>query len=83
MSDEYTDSSDRLISNMWAGAYVVQKADIGDYTYFPSLTWITEWSKAFNSDVREGKLTLSDFISQYEGAANTGLRGMILYIKGR
>ena len=83
MSDEYTDSSDRLISNMWAGAYVVQKADIGDYTYFPSLTWITEWSKAFNSDVREGKLTLSDFISQYEGAANTGLRGMRLYIKGR
>lgn len=83
MSDEYTDSADRLISNMWAGAYVAQKADIGDYTYFTSTTWITEWSLAFNSDVREGKRTLSDFITRYQGAADTGLQGMRLYIKGR
>jgi hypothetical protein len=83
MSDEYTDSADRLISNMWAASYVAQKAEIGDYTYFTSLTWITEWSKAFNGDVREGKLTLSDFITQYQNAANIGLQGMRLYIKGR
>ena len=82
-SDEYTDSADRLISNMWAASYVAQKAEIGDYTYFTSLTWITEWSKAFNGDVREGKLTLSDFITQYQNAANIGLQGMRLYIKGR
>ena len=83
MSDEYTNSADRLISNMWAASYVAQKAEIGDYTYFTSLTWITEWSKAFNGDVREGKLTLSDFITQYQNAANIGLQGMRLYIKGR
>jgi ABC-type glycerol-3-phosphate transport system substrate-binding protein len=83
MSEEYNNSADRLIPNMWAGAYVCQKADIGDYTYFTSLTWITEWSVPFNSDVREGKLTLSEFLSRYEEAANIGLQGMRLYIKGR
>jgi hypothetical protein len=83
MSEEYNTSSNRLISNMWVGAYMSQNADIGDYTYFPSLTWITEWSLAFNSDVRQGNLTLSDFIAQYQSAANTGLQGVRLYIRGR
>ena len=83
MSDEYTNSAERLIPNMWAGAYVSQKADIGDYTYFASLTWITEWSMTFNSDVREGKMTLSEFIKLKQEVADIGLRGMRLYIKGR
>ena len=80
---EYADSADRLVSGMWAGAYMAQKAEIGDYTYFTSLTWITEWSMAFNSDVREGKMTLTDFIAQKQEAANTGLKGMRLHIMGR
>ena len=80
---EYADSADRLLSGMWAGAYMAQEADIGDYTYFTSLTWITEWSMAFNSDVREGKMTLTDFIAQKQAAADTGLKGMRLRIMGR
>lgn len=81
--NEYADSPDRLIPNMWAGAFVAQKADIGDYTYFTSLTWITEWSVTFNSDVRQGEMTLSDFLAQKQNAADTGLKGMRLRIKGR
>ena len=80
---EYADSADRLVSGMWAGAYIGQEADIGDYTYFTSLTWITEWSMAFNSDVREGKMTLTDFVAQKQGVADTGLKGMRLKIQGR
>jgi hypothetical protein len=80
---EYAKSAARLIPNMWAGAYVAQKADIGDYTYFPSLTWITEWSMTFNSDVREGRMTIASFISAKRGAADTGLKGMRLRINGR
>ena len=80
---EYADSADRLVSGVWAGAYMAQEADIGDYTYFTSLTWITEWSMAFNSDVREGKMTLTDFYAQKQEAADTGLRGMRLRILGR
>ena len=80
---EYADSADRLLSGMWAGAYMAQEADIGDYTYFTSLTWITEWSMAFNSDVREGRMTLTEFYEQKQETADTGLRGMRLRILGR
>ena len=81
--NEYAGSPDRLIPNMWAGAFAAQKADIGDYTYFTSLTWITEWSVTFNSDVRQGEMTLSDFLAQKQNAADTGLKGMRLRINGR
>ena len=80
---EYAQSADRLIPNMWAGAYVCRNADIGDYTYFTSLTWITEWSMTFNKDVREGKMTIANFIAQKQAAADTGLKGMRLRILGR
>ena len=83
MSDAYNESADRLVSNMWVGAYLAQKADIGDYTYFDSLTWITEWSMMFNKEVREGSVTFAKFLEQKQAAANTGLKGMNLYIQGR
>ena len=68
---------------MRAGAQVAQKADIGDYTYFTSLTWITEWSQTFNSDVREGKMTLTDFMNAKKSVADTALKGMNIRILGR
>lgn len=80
---EYATSEDRIISNMWAGAYMAQKADIGDYSYFTTVTWITEWSQAFNSDVREGKMTLTQFINTKTEVANTSLKGMRFRIIGR
>ena len=83
MGDAYNSSSDRLISNMWAGAFLAQRAEIGDYTYFTSTTWITEWSVPFNTTVREGNMTLADFYAQYEGTANNLLKGMTIYINGR
>ena len=80
---DYAKSEDRIVPNMWTGAYVAQKADIGDYTYFTSLTWITEWSQTFNSDVREGKMTLTDFAAAKTDVANTTLKGMNIRINGR
>lgn len=81
--NDYAKAEDRLLPNMWAGAYVAQNAEIGDYTYFPSLTWITEWSMTFNSDVREGNMTFSAFLAAKQNDADTGLRGMRIRIKGR
>jgi hypothetical protein len=80
---EYAESSERLIPNMWVGSFACQKAEIGDFTYFTSLTWITEWSVPFNSDVREGNLKFSDFLAQKLENTNLSLRGMILRINGR
>lgn len=80
---EYALAKERIVPNMWVGAYLAQKADIGDYTYFTSLTWITEWSETFNSDVREGKMTLSDFVKAKKKTADTSLKGMNIRINGR
>lgn len=80
---EYATSEDRIIPNMWAGAYMAQKADIGDYTYFTTVTWITEWSQAFNSTVREGNMTLTEFMKSKLDVANTSLKGMRFRIIGR
>lgn len=80
---DYNTAEERAISNMRAGAQVAQKADIGDYTYFTSLTWITEWSQTFNSDVREGKMTLTDFMNAKKSVADTALKGMNIRILGR
>ena len=83
MGDAYNSSKDRLISNMWAGSFMAQRAEIGDYTYFTSTTWITEWSVPFNTTVREGKMKLADFFSQYANTANNLLQGMTIHINGR
>ena len=80
---EYATSEDRIIDNMWAGAFMAQKAEIGDYTYFTTVTWITEWSQTFNSDVREGKMTLTEFVNAKTEVANTSLKGMRFRIIGR
>ena len=80
---EYAQSADRPLPNTWAGAYACKNAEIGDYTYFTSLTWITEWSVTFNSDVREGKMTISAFLAQKKDLTDLSLKGMILQINGR
>ena len=80
---DYANAEGRTVPNMWAGAYVSQQADIGDYTYFTSLTWITEWSVTFNSDVRRGNMTLTQFNEAKKAAADTSLKGMRLRIQGR
>ena len=80
---QYTDDASKIIPNRWAGAYMAQEADIGDYTYFISGTWITEWSLAFNQNVRGGNMTISEFIAQKLEAANHSLKGMTLRMIGR
>ena len=80
---ECADSENRAVPNMWAASYLAQQADIGDYTYFTSETWITEWSVTFNNDVRRGNMTLTEFGEDKQSAADTSLKGMRIKILGR
>ncbi len=80
---EYASGADRLIPNTYAAAVMHLRGDIGDYTYFTSITWITEWSQTFNRDVRAGSMTLSQFIEQKQEIADVSLMGMQLHILGR
>ena len=81
----------KLDKNFYAAAYVAQNSDIGDYTYFTSETWITEWSFTFNKQVRGGSMTLDDFFkfvpegqsSNILNVANTALKSQRVRILGR
>ena len=83
LSKEFTESPDRAIANMWAGAWIAQEGDIGDYTYFTTSTWIVEWSQTFNNDVRKGLMTLQDFLAQKQTVADNSLKNMRIRILGR
>ena len=83
LSKEFTESPDRTIANMWAGSWIAQEADIGDYTYFATSLWIVEWSQTFNTDVRKGLMTLNDFLAQKQTVADNSLKNMRLRILGR
>lgn len=83
LSKEFTESPDRAIANMWAGSWIAQEGDIGDYTYFTTSTWIVEWSQTFNNDVRKGLMTLQDFLAQKQTVADNSLKNMRIRILGR
>ncbi len=83
LSKEFTESSDRAIANMWAGSWIAQEGDIGDYTYFTTSTWIVEWSQTFNNDVRKGLMTLEEFLAQKQTVADNSLKNMRIRILGR
>lgn len=83
LSEEFTESKDRAVANMWAGAWIAQEGDIGDYTYFTTSTWITEWSVTFNNEVRRGEMTLTQFLNEKQSVADNSLRSMRLRILGR
>ena len=88
---ECAEYENRVANNSWAAAYVAQHGDIGDYTYFTSETWITEWSNTFNKDVRQGKMTLTDFFKYVPKGlnmpilqiANSALKNQRLRMVGR
>lgn len=83
LSKDFADSADRAIANMWAGSWVAQEADIGDYTYFTTSTWIVEWSQTFNNDVRKGLMTLDEFLELKQTVADNSLKNMRIRILGR
>lgn len=83
LSEEFTASADRAVANMWAGSWIAQEGDIGDYTYFTTSTWIVEWSQTFNNDVRKGLMTLEEFLNQKQAVADNSLKNMRIRILGR
>ena len=80
---EYAKAEDRIMPNMWAGAYMAQEADIGDYAYFDARTWIDDWAQDLNYKVRSGEMTLTTFIDARKKRADESLQAMRIRILGR
>lgn len=83
MSEEFNDSSDRKVDNTWAISFSTRNCYIGDWSYFNVNTWIAGWSGPLNSDVREGNMTLTQFLSNYSTTATNAISTMQIRIKGK
>ena len=82
LSDELASDGAR-IANIYAASLSTSHADVGDYSYFNSRTWIDNWSGMLNGEVRRGEKTIQDFLDAKLSEANSDLSTMNLHIKGR
>ena len=50
----------------------------GDWGYFESGSWVTNWANDFNGYVRRGTMTLSDFLDDHKDSAKKNLTTCIV-----
>ena len=82
-SDDYVgNSSINNNKNYYAIAMMSKNAGRGDWGYFESGTWVTNWSNDFNGFVRKGTMTLSAFLNARGTNAKIELNNMYCIIKG-
>lgn len=81
--DKYMDNEDVAQGkNFYALALMASNAQRGDWGYFESGSWVTDWANDFNQKVRYGALSMTDFESQQKDAAENALNNMYCIIKG-
>lgn len=68
--------------NYYAIAMMASDTGRGDWGYFESGKWVTNWANDFNGKVREGTMTLSAFLDVRGDNAKTELDNMYCIIKG-
>lgn len=68
--------------NMYAVAVASANAQRGDWGYFESGQWVTDWANTFNNRVRRGLMTISAFDSECHAAAVSALDNMYCIIRG-
>ena len=68
--------------NMASYREVAKDVSMGDWGYFESGQWVTNWANNFNSNVRYGLKTLSQFESESGATAKKDLNSMKIVIKG-
>ena len=82
-SDDFLNNSEITYGkNFYAVAKTSLSAGRGDWGYFENGTWVNTWSTDFNDNVREGKMTLTDFLTANGAKGKTDLNNMYCIIKG-
>ena len=73
--------------NYWAFAYTLEEGGQYDGVYFQNNEWISDpqlgWANDFNSRLRKGLMTMTDFLAANESNANNLLANMNIVIKGK
>ena len=89
MSDKFSSDGARISKNAYAAALVCTDADLGDYSYFQTKTWVNTWADVFNKQVRvvdSGRTPLkySEYVKNTEYLkADSMLAQMTIRIYGR
>lgn len=81
LGDTFT--GDEAVSHgydIWVAARNMQGYKVGDWGYFEDGSWVTSWSNAFNTEVRYGTMTVSDFADQYAKPAANATNSMLIEI---
>lgn len=69
--------------NYWAVADASRYLDYGDWAYFESGEWVTDWANDFNNYLRKGQMTISKFLDNNETAASAACAETNIVILGR
>ncbi len=68
--------------NLYAVALTSSNVQRGDWGYFESGSWVTDWANDFNQKVRYGDMTITAFYNAHKDSAETSLNNMYCVIKG-
>lgn len=82
-SDAFSADASRPADNAWAAAYMAEGADLGDYSYFQTDTWVNDWADDFNDYVRNGTQYYSTFLENKQARGDNNLSKMTVRIFGR
>lgn len=62
---------------------VAKNVEIGDWAYFENGEWVTDWSDDYNDSVRNGTMTITNFLAARTEAAQKACANTSIIIKGR
>ena len=68
--------------NYYAIAMMAANTGRGDWGYFESGSWVTNWANDFNGYVRRGTMKLTDFLNDHKDSAKQELDNMYCVIEG-
>lgn len=69
--------------NYWAAADASRHGDIGDWSYFESGEWVNDWASDFNSHLRTGSMTITEYLDGNGTAAQAACEATNIVILGR
>ena len=69
--------------DIWVAAENYQGYTVGDWGYFEDGSWVTNWSIDFNSKVRYGTMTVTEFGNQYAESAANATNVMLTRVVGK
>lgn len=82
-SDDFVNNADIAKGkNLYAIALNSSTMQRGDWGYFESGQWVTDWANDFNFNVRYGKITIAQFTEAHRDDAENSLNNMYCIIKG-